>query len=100
MTKQQKLLWEKLTKDVAESGEGNLRARELYDELCKIMEMEDKIIIALIEKENGIEISVDKSAYGNLVIVGLLEKIKMTILDNDPVEQQLALHNKNQSYDA
>lgn len=84
MTQQQKLLWEKLTKDVAQSGEGNLRARELYDELCKIMEMDDKVILSLTETDQGIEVRINEGAYGNLAVVGLLEKIKLAILDNEP----------------
>ena len=89
-----------MTRDVAESGEGNLRARELYDELCKIMEMEDKVIIALIEKENGMEVRVNEGAYGNLAVVGLLEKIKFTLLEHEPVEREVAKINKDQKYDA
>lgn len=97
MTHQQKLLWEKLTEEVRESGMGNLRARELYDELSKLLNMsEDKVIISVTEKEEGLEVRMHESAYANLALVGLLEKIKMTILENEP--EAKPLNTKN--YDA
>ena len=103
MNQQQKLLWEKLTKEAADSGEGNLRARELYDEICKLMEMaKDKVIVSLTEREEGLEVRIHEAAYGNLAVVGLLEKIKMTILENDPQEKEAVVisNNPNQKYDA
>ena len=90
MTHQQKLLWEKLTEEVRDSGMGNLRARELYDELSKLLNMsEDKVVISVTEKEQGLEVRVHESAYGNLALVGLLEKIKATLLENDPEEVEV-----------
>lgn len=90
MTAQQKLLWEKLTEEVRESGMDNLRARELYDELSKLLNMnEDKVIVSLTEREDGLEVRIHEAAYGNLAVVGLLEKIKLTILENDPEEKKV-----------
>jgi hypothetical protein len=97
MTHQQKLLWEKLTEEVRESGMGNLRARELYDELSKLLNMsEDKVIISITEKEEGLEVRLHESAYANLALVGLLEKIKLTILENEPEVKPL----NTKKYDA
>lgn len=103
MTAQQKLLWENLTEEVRESGMDNLRARELYDELSKLLNMsDDKVIVSLTEKGEGLEVRIHEAAYGNLAVVGLLEKIKMTILENDPEEREaVVIPNKtNQKYDA
>lgn len=98
MTAQQKLLWEKLTKEVRESGMDNLRARELYDELSKLLNMsDDKVIVSLTEREDGLEVRIHEAAYGNLAVVGLLEKIKLTILENDP-EEKKAVEVKNSDF--
>lgn len=43
--------------------------------------MENKMIISISNTENGIEVRVGEEAYGNLAIVGLLEKIKIGLLD-------------------
>lgn len=52
--------------------------------------MDDKLIISISNTENGIEVRVGEEAYGNLAIVGLLEKIKLSLLDEalptDPKE--------------
>jgi len=80
MTHQQQLLWEKLTEEVRESGMGNLRARELYDKLSKLLNMEDKTIIAINVTEDGLEVRMTEDAYGNLGLIGLLEKIKLNLL--------------------
>lgn len=101
MTHQQKLLWEKLTEEVRESGMGNLRARELYDELSKLLNMsEDKTIISVTEKEEGLEVRVHETAYGNLALVGLLEKIKMTILEHEQEEKVEVKTTDFKKYDA
>jgi len=91
MTPQQKLLWEKITKEVRDLGEGNLRARELYDELCKIINMDnEKVILSLIENEEGIEVQINEKAYGNFAVIGLLERIKLTLLnEQEPTVQEI-----------
>jgi hypothetical protein len=86
MTAQQKLLWEKLTKEVRDAGMDNLRARELYDELSKLLNMSDKVLVSITEKEDGIEVRVAEDAYGNLAVIGLLERIKYNIIEGAPVE--------------
>ena len=44
------------------------------------MSKEDKIIVSIRDTEAGLEVRINEGAYGNLAIVGLLEKIKMAIL--------------------
>jgi len=101
MSPQQKLLWKVITKEVRDLGEGNLRARELYDEFCKIINMSDKVLVSIVEKENGLEVRIEEMAYGNLAIVGLLEKIKLNLLteveENKEVFDNI---NPNSKYDA
>ena len=43
--------------------------------------MDSKLIISISNTDNGIEVRVGEEAYGNLAIVGLLEKIKLSLLD-------------------
>jgi hypothetical protein len=102
MTAQQKLLWKKLTEEVRDKGMDNLRARELYDELSKILNMSDKILISISEKEDGIEVRVAEEAYDNLALIGLLERLKYNLLDGMPVEnnQKESSIITKQNYDA
>jgi hypothetical protein len=102
MTTQQKVLWKIITKEVRDLGEGNLFARELYDEFCKLINMSDnRVLVSITEKENGLEVKIGEDVYGNLAIVGLLEKIKLNILDGLPEEKNIEIkNNTNQKYDA
>jgi hypothetical protein len=102
MTAQQKLLWEKLTKEVRDTGMDNLRARELYDELSKLLNMSDKVLISITEKEKGLEVRLHEEAYGNLALIGLLEKIKLNILDSLPEDKEVeeSKATTKQKYDA
>jgi hypothetical protein len=86
MTAQQKLLWEKLTKEVRDQGMDNFHARELYDELSKLLNMSDKVLISISEKPDGIEVRVAEDAYDNLAVIGLLERIKFSLLEGVPVQ--------------
>lgn len=62
---------------------------------------EEKVIISLTEKDNGLEVRINEAAYGNLAVVGLLEKIKLTIMDNEPDEKQSVIIPKStKKYDA
>lgn len=64
--------------------------------------MEEKVLISITAKEEGLEIKVNEEAYGNLALVGVLEKLKLGLIaeeaprtvDNDPHMGSL------QSYDA
>ena len=89
MTTQQKLLWEKLTKEVRDSGMDNLHARILYDELSKLLNMSDKTLIAITEKDKGLEVRIHEEGYGNLALIGLLEKIKLNLLDSFAEEKEV-----------
>lgn len=102
MTTQQKLLWQKLTEEVRDKGMDNLHARELYDELSKLLNMSDKVLISITEKEKGLEVRLHEEAYGNLALIGLLEKIKLNILDSLPEEKELdeSKISTKQQYDA
>ena len=60
--------------------------------------MEEKVIISIIEKEEGLEVRLGKNAYGNLPIIGLLEKIKLNLLDHS--ESKVEPIDVNQKYDA
>ena len=102
MTAQQKLLWKKLTEEVRDQGMDNLRARELYDELSKILNMSDKVLISITEKESGIEVRVAEEAYDNLALIGLLERLKYNLLDGMPIEnnQKESSIITKQNYDA
>lgn len=102
MTTQQKLLWQKLTEEVRDKGMDNLHARELYDELSKLLNMSDKVLISITEKEKGLEVRIHEEGYGNLALIGLLEKIKLNILDSLPEEKELdeSKVTTKQKYDA
>jgi hypothetical protein len=100
MTPQQKQLWEKITNQARESGMDNLHARKLYDELSKLINMSDKVLLSITEQGEGLEVRIADAAYGNLAVVGLLEKIKLNILEGLPEEKEEVLTNTNQKYDA
>ena len=103
MSPQQKLLWEKITKEVRALGGSNLEARELYDKLSKLINMSDKVLLSITEKEDGLEVKIGEQAYGNLAIVGLLERIKLNILDDLKEEKRIEekpLSKITQKYDA
>jgi hypothetical protein len=44
------------------------------------MSKENKIIVSITDTEAGLEVRINEGAYGNLAIVGLLEKIKLAVL--------------------
>jgi hypothetical protein len=100
MTAQQKLLWKKLTEEVRDQGMDNFHARELYDELSKLLNMSDKVLISITEKEKGLEVRLHEEAYGNLALIGLLEKIKLNLLDSLPEDKDVETKINKQRYDA
>lgn len=64
------------------------------------MSKEDKVILSIRDTESGLEVRINEGAYGNYAIVGLLEKIKLDILDgNMPADTEQPV-NFNKSYDA
>jgi hypothetical protein len=80
----------------------NFHARELYDELSKLLNMSDKTLLSITEKDKGLEVRLHEEAYGNLALIGLLEKIKLTILDSLPDDKELeeSKITTKQKYDA
>ncbi len=98
MTLEQKKLWLL----VAEKTGSNLEARIVYDELLKILDMEkDTVIVSITETEGGLEVRVNEGAYGNPHIIGILEKIKFTLLSEDPpMVEKVPASTTSQKYDA
>lgn len=98
MTDCQKKLW----MFVAERADSNLEARMLYDELLKQLNMSDKaVIVSITEAEDGVEVRVHEQAYGNAHIIGILERIKYSLLSEDPVELNKEVRvQSDQKYDA
>lgn len=62
------------------------------------MSKEEKTILSIIEKGDGLEVRMSDAVYNNLAIVGLLEKIKLNILDHS--ESKVEPIDVNQKYDA
>jgi DNA-binding MarR family transcriptional regulator len=102
MTPQQKKLWEQITNQARESGMDNLHARKLYDELSKLINMSNKVLLSITENGQGLEVKISEEVYDNLALVGLLEKIKLNILDNFSEEKELVEKaiKTTQKYDA
>lgn len=97
MTDQQKKLW----LHVAKKTGSNLEARMIYDELIKILDMEkETVIISVTEKDSGLEVMVNEGAYGNAHIIGILERIKFTLLSQDPPDVEKVPVAISQKYDA
>jgi len=59
-------------------------------------------MISITEKEEGLEVRVSEESYGNLAIIGLLEKIKLNLLADLPEEtkEKIAKKDPKQKYDA
>jgi hypothetical protein len=70
------------------SGVSSLNKKNLY--ICctnkHVMSKEDKVIVSIKDTDEGLEVRINEGAYGNLAIVGLLEKIKMSIMTETPEE--------------
>jgi len=102
MTHQQKKLWQLVT----EKAGSNLEARMVYDELLKKINMsEERIILSMVETENGIEVHVGEQAYENFAVIGLIEKIKMDLLNRPELpiydlRKKKGKEKSSQNYDA
>lgn len=61
-------------------------------------------ILSLVETENGVEVHISEKAYENFAVIGLLERIKLDLLNRpNPGVQDLRAGVKvdtNQNYDA
>ncbi len=68
------------------SGVSSLNKKNLY--ICctnkHVMSKEDKVIVSIKDTDEGLEVRINEGAYGNLAIVGLLEKIKMSMDRREP----------------
>jgi hypothetical protein len=63
----------------------------------------DKTILSIIHKEEGLEVRINEAAYGNVAVIGLLEKIKYTLIAADEEEEPVVKKEvtiSNQRYDA
>ena len=101
MNPQQIELWKKITNQVRKAGLDNMYARELYDKLCKFLNMaNDKVILSITETERGLEVRIHEEAYGNIALVGLLEKLKMNILLDEDSETITKKVKTGKKYDA
>lgn len=61
--------------------------------------MSDVVLFSVTETEKGLEVRIHDTAYGNIAMVGLLEKIKLTLLDAIS-EEEPKLKTVNKKYDA
>ena len=62
--------------------------------------MSDLVLLSVTETEKGLEVRIHDSAYGNIAMVGLLEKIKLTLLDAMSEEEESKVKTVNKKYDA
>jgi hypothetical protein len=63
--------------------------------------MSDKVLISISEKEDGIEVRVAEDAYDNLALIGLLERIKYSLIEGEPVQGDKEVKpTTKQKYDA
>jgi hypothetical protein len=62
--------------------------------------MEDKMLLSVEATESGLQIKIDEDAYGNLALVGVLEKIKLTLVTEEAPDVRPDLPNSSQKYDA
>jgi len=64
--------------------------------------MEEKVLISIISKQDGLEIKVNEEAYGNLALVGVLEKLKLGLITEEvpKIEDEAPYIRNSQSYDA
>jgi hypothetical protein len=67
--------------------------------------MENTVLLSIEVKQEGLEVKVKDEAYGNLALVGLLEKIKLELISKNNYsssEEELIEEStmSNQSYDA
>lgn len=53
------------------------------------MKSNEQLIISITDTKDGLEVRINEGAYGNLAIVGVLEKLKHTLITSDgPPEQE------------
>ena len=52
------------------------------------MKSNEQLIISITDTKDGLEVRINEGAYGNLAIVGVLEKLKHTLITYDAPEQE------------
>jgi len=62
--------------------------------------MGEKILLSVEATESGLEIKIDEEAYGNLALVGVLERIKFTLITENTPELKPSKPGSFQKYDA
>jgi len=62
--------------------------------------MGEKILLSVEATESGLEIKIDEEAYGNLALVGVLERIKFTLITENTQELKPSKPGSFQKYDA
>jgi hypothetical protein len=64
--------------------------------------MNETVMISITEKEEGLEVRIAESAYGNLALVGLLERLKLSLLETFEEETPIGgtIKTRNSKYDA
>ena len=62
--------------------------------------MGDKMLLSVEATESGLEIKIDEEAYGNLALVGVLERIKFTLITESAQELKPSKPGSFQKYDA
>lgn len=62
--------------------------------------MRERVLLSVEETESGLQIKIDEEAYGNLALVGVLEKIKLTLITENTQELIPSKPGSFQKYDA
>ena len=62
--------------------------------------MSDVVLLSVTETEKGLEVRIHDTAYGNIAMVGLLERVKLTLLDAISEEEESKVKTVNKKYDA
>jgi len=62
--------------------------------------MEDKVLLSVSVVDGGLEIKISEDSYGNLALVGVLEKIKLALITEQSVDALIEPSYSKQTYDA
>lgn len=69
--------------------------------MLKIKNMSEKnVIISIAETSEGLEVRINEEAYDNLAIVGLLEKIKISLVNTNKLMKVDSKLTSLKKYDA
>jgi hypothetical protein len=62
---------------------------------------ESKVLLSVTARSEGVEIKIHEEAYGNLALVGVVEKIKLALITEQNMSTEGSDDNPtNQNYDA